>query len=614
MLYMKLVYNKKAVDPFYYIQTGARIGKKVKTLTIAKLGRHSELINKGIADPLAYAKNELSKYQKQYDMSKNNPESTFSITTNSKALPLSNELVPKSNLLNIGYIYLQNIYNNLKLNDFFNNISKNMNYTFNANDINRFLIFDRILDPKSKLQTIKSLGNYFEQPNFSHQQTLRFMDILANNYDSYLNHLYDNSANVIKRDTSICYYDCTNYYFEIEQCDNDVIDEITSEKLPGMRRYGPSKEHRPNPIVEMGLFMDRQGIPLSMGIFPGNTNEQKTAISVERKLIKSLKNKEIIYCADAGLGSASIRLFNDLGGRAFIVAQSIKKLSENLQKEVFEDTNYKLLSNNSLKSIKEMKEFDIQSNLAVYNDKIYKIIEADNLVDLGLYDEKICKNGKIKKVKSKGKLKQRIIVTFSRKMFEYQRNIRNAQIERAKSILETNSVEKRKKGPNDVMRFIKNTSNTNYEIDIEKIAEEEKYDGFYALATNLMDEDVKEIININSNRYKIEDCFRILKTNFETRPVYHRLENRIIAHFMICYTALLIYRLLENKLLKHGYHFTINDILNTLKKLNVTLKGFNYEALYDNSIIVQALNDTFDINLGYDCFSYKNLNNFFKKI
>ena len=204
--------------------------------------------------------------------------------------------------------------------------------------------------------------------------------------------------------------------------------------------------------------------------------------------------------------------------------------------------------------------------------------------------------------------------SLSRKMFEYQRNIRNAQIERAKSILETNSVEKRKKGPNDVMRFIKNTSDTNYEIDIEKIAEEEKYDGFYALATNLMDEDVKEIININSNRYKIEDCFRILKTNFETRPVYHRLENRIIAHFMICYTALLIYRLLENKLLKHGYHFTINDILNTLKKLNVTLKGFNYETLYDNSIIVQALNDTFDINLGYDCFSYKNLNNFFKKI
>ena len=182
-----------------------------------------------------------------------------------------------------------------------------------------------------------------------------------------------------------------------------------------------------------------------------------------------------------------------------------------------------------------MKEFDIlnENNLTLYKDKIYKIIETDNLVDLGLYEEKATKNGKVRNVRSKAKLKQRIIITFSRKMFEYQRSIRNSQIERAKAILETNSVEKRKKGPNDVMRFIKNTSNTKYEIDVEKIAEEEKYDGFYALATNLMDEDVKEIININSNRYKIEDCFRILKTNFDARPVYHRLENRIVAHFMV---------------------------------------------------------------------------------
>ena len=613
---MKLVYNKKSDDPFYYIQTGARIGKKVKTLTVARLGRHSDLIKKGIKDPLTYAKDELARYQKEYDDAKDNPKSTFSITVNSKTLPVSNELVPKSNLLNIGYIYLQNIYNNLKLKDFFTNISKNKNYTFNANDINRFLVFDRILDPKSKLQTVKYLGNYFEQPIFSHQQALRFMDVLVNNYDSYLSHLYDNSANIVKRDTTVCYYDCTNYYFEIEQYDKDFIDELTGETVSGMRRYGPSKEHRPNPIVQMGLFMDKQGIPLTMGIFSGNTNEQKTAVSVEQKLIKSLKNKKIIYCADAGLGSASIRLFNDLGGRAFIVTQSIKKLSQELQNEIFDDKNYKLLSNNSLKSIKEMKEFDIQNenNLTLYKDKIYKVIETDSLVDLGLYEEKVTKNGKVRNIKSKGKLKQRIIVTFSRKMYEYQRSIRNSQIERAKAILETNSVEKRKKGPNDVMRFIKSTSNTNYEIDIERIAEEEKYDGFYALATNLMDEDVKEIININSNRYKIEDCFRILKTNFDARPVYHRLENRIVAHFMVCYTALLIYRLLENKLLEHGYHFTINDILSTLKRLNVSLKGINYEALYDNSIILNALNDTFNINIGYDCFSYKNLNKIFKKI
>ncbi len=494
--------------------------------------------------------------------------------------------------------------------DFFNNISKDRKYVFNANDINRFLTFDRILAPKSKYAALGDLANFYENLDFTYHDILRFMDVLADNYDSYLSHLYENSDNIVKRDTSICYYDCTNYYFEIEQSDDDIIDETTGDIIPGFRKYGISKEHRPNPIVQMGLFMDKHGIPLTMSLFPGNVNEQKTAISVERKLIKSLKNKKIIYCADAGLSSASIRLFNDLGGRAFIVAQSIKKLSAELQDKIFNDDGYKLLSDDSLKTISDMKTFNIhdENNSKLYNDKIYKIIEVDSLVDLGLFEEKTLSNGKTKIVKSNSNLKQRIIVTFSRKMYEYQRNIRNNQIERAKAILKSNNVEARKKGPNDVMRFIKNTSKTNYEIDETKIAEEEKFDGFYALATNIFDENVKDIININANRYKIEDCFRILKTNFEARPVYHRLENRITAHFMICYTALLIYRLLENKLLEKKYHFTINDIITTLKNMNVCLKGFNYETLYNNSIILEALNDTFNIDLAYEKFSPKYLN------
>lgn len=607
---MKLVYDKKAKDPFYYIQTGARVGKKVKTLTVAKLGRHSDLISRGIDDPLEYAKKELAKYQKEYDKSKDNPEITYTLSFNSKRLSATDDLASKSTLLNIGYFYLQKIYSDLKLKDFFNNISKDRKYVFNANDINRFLTFDRILAPKSKYAALGDLANFYENLDFAYHDILRFMDVLADNYDSYLSHLYENSDNIVKRDTSICYYDCTNYYFEIEQSDDDIIDETTGDIIPGFRRYGISKEHRPNPIVQMGLFMDKHGIPLTMSLFPGNVNEQKTAISVERKLIKSLKNKKIIYCADAGLSSASIRLFNDLGGRAFIVAQSIKKLSAELQDKIFNDDGYKLLSDDSLKTISDMKTFNIhdENNSKLYNDKIYKIIEVDSLVDLGLFEEKTLSNGKTKIVKSNSNLKQRIIVTFSRKMYEYQRNIRNNQIERAKAILKSNNVEARKKGPNDVMRFIKNTSKTNYEIDETKIAEEEKFDGFYALATNIFDENVKDIININANRYKIEDCFRILKTNFEARPVYHRLENRITAHFIICYTALLIYRLLENKLLEKKYHFTINDIITTLKNMNVCLKGFNYETLYNNSIILEALNDTFNIDLAYEKFSPKYLN------
>ena len=272
-----------------------------------------------------------------------------------------------------------------------------------------------------------------------------------------------------------------------------------------------------------------------------------------------LKGQKFIYCKDAGLGSASIRLFNSMGGKAFIVTQSIKKLSEDLQEDFLKDEGFKLVSSDENITIHELKTFYKydENKKELYNDKAYKSILVDSNVDLGLYEEKICKNGKKRKVKSEAKLEQRIIITYSRKMAEYQKNIRNKQIERAKVLISKGKDDIRK-GPNDIARFIKNSKEEKniYVLDEEKIANEEKYDGFYALATNLLEDSVKDIVLINSQRYKIEDCFRILKTNFDARPVYHRLDPRIVAHFMICYTALLIYRLLEVKLKEKGYNFT----------------------------------------------------------
>lgn len=240
------------------------------------------------------------------------------------------ENTSKSLSSNIGYFYLQYFYSKLKIKNLLNDISKDRKFNFNLNDITRFLVFDKILYPKSKLATVNNLNFYYEKPEFSHQNVLRAMDVLSDNYDLFLNHLFTESNNIVKRDTSVCYYDCTNYYFEIESPDEQCFDDVTGEYLYGLRQYGPSKEHRPNPIVEMGLFMDKDGIPITMGLFPGNMNEQKTVANLETKMIKSLNNKKLIYCGDAGLGSASIRTFNDMGGRAFIVTQSIKKLSESL--------------------------------------------------------------------------------------------------------------------------------------------------------------------------------------------------------------------------------------------------------------------------------------------
>lgn len=610
---MKIWYDRKSKDPSYFVQQGIRNGKKVTTKNIFKIGKHSELLAQGHADPLAYAKEVVEEYNKKMKSEKVDLEIT--IDFNKKLIP-SDNVASKSSLLNIGYFFLQDIYSKLNLKDFIKNITKDKKITYNLNDITRFLTFDRILNPRSKLAAVNNLDFFYEKPSFSHQNVLRGMDILADHYDSYLQHLFENSNTIVKRDTSICYYDCTNYYFEIETADEPYYDEVTGEYLYGLRQYGPSKEHRPNPIVEMGLFMDKDGIPLTMGLYPGNMNEQKTVHELETKLIKTLKNKRLIYCGDAGLGSASIRAFNDMGGRAFIVTQSIKKLSEELQNDIFNDTGYKLLSNNSCVTLKHMKSFNKfdENNISLYQDKAYKEIIVDSNIDLGLFEEKIFKNGNTKIVKSKANLKQKIIITYSRKMAEYQKNIRNKQIERAKALL-ARGVDDIRKGPNDIARFIKSTNKTLYTLDQDRIDLEEKYDGFYAIATNLLEDDPKDIIEINSQRYKIEDCFRVLKTNFNGRPVHHRLDNRIVAHFMICYTALLIYRLLEKQLKDKKYDFTINEILTTLKNMNVSNRdGLFYEAEFTSSKVCTALNDLFNFGLDKKYYQNSELTKLVKKI
>ena len=612
--YMKIYYDKRAKDPIYYAQQGFRNGKKTTTRNVAKIGKHSDLL-KITDDPLAYAKEQIQKYN---DELMNNKVSMEVVIDFDEKIKSSNDLVSSSNQLNIGYFVLQKIYHDLKISSFFRNVTSDSKITFDPDQVNRFLTYARILEPDSKLGTYDLLHRYYEKPDFEYVHMLRTMDILEQNYDEYICHLFKHSNAIVPRDTSVCYFDCTNYYFEIECDDEDYVDEVTGEILKGLRKYGPSKEHRPNPIVEMGLFMDSRGIPISMCINSGSDNEQTCAIPLEKKLAQMLDGKKFIYCADAGLGSLNIRKFNSMGGRSFIVTQSIKKLSDTLKKAVFNDYDYRLLSNDRPVMIEDMKAFDKKDkkNLELYNDSAYKIVEADKAVDLGLYEEKVLKNGKTKKVKSKAIVKQRLIITFSRKMMEYQRYIRNKQIERAKRLLASQDPESIKKGPHDVTRFIRRSSASksgdkvtdSYYIDQSVIEEEEKYDGYYAIATNL-DDDAKAIIEISNKRYKIEDCFRVMKTNFSARPVHHRNRERIIAHFMICYTALLIYRLLEAKLDDYGTHFTTDNIIKTLKNMEVVnVRDMYYQSTYNGSQVLTALNAVFDLALDKQNYQPKDLN------
>lgn len=618
---MKLNYDKKSKDPTYFIQMGIRNGKKTTTKNVARIGKHSELL-KITDDPLTYAKEQVKKYNEEYNEKK---KVSLDLKIDfAQKLKASNDIESKSTNSNIGYFFLQQIYHDLKIKSFFDKITADTKIKFDPNLVNRFLTVARIISPDSKLGTSQNLNYFYEKPEFDYVHILRTMDILADHYDEYITHLFEKSCDVIKRDTSVCFYDCSNYYFEIEDNDEDYVDEVTGEIIKGLRKYGISKEHRPNPIVEMGLFMDRDGIPLSMCITSGSDNEQTTAIPLEKKLTEMFKRKKFIYCADAGLGSLNIRNFNSMGGRAFIVTQSIKKLSDVMKKAVFSDIDYQLLSDNSSITLKQMKSFDKtdEKNLRLYNDKAYKIIQADKAFDCGLYEEKICKNGVVRKVKSKTIIPQKIIITFSRKMMEYQRYIRNRQIERAKKILKNLDPDTYKKGPNDVTRFIKRKSKTTsgeevtelYEIDQSVIEEEEKYDGFYAIATNL-DDPAKDIIEISSNRYKIEDCFRVLKTNLSARPVFHQKRERIISHFLICYTALLIYRILEKKLNTNNTHFTTENIIETLRNMNVAnIEDMCYMSTYTCSQVVTELNAVINLGLDKKYYQPKDLNKKIKEI
>ena len=612
---MKLWYDKKSKDPTYFIQRGIRNGKKTTTKNVVRIGKHSELL-KTTADPLAYALDEVKRYNEEL---KNNKSVAldFKFDFNEK-ITYQDDLVSKSKLLNIGYFFLQQIYHDLKIGAFFKNIIKDTRIQFDPNLVNRFLTYSRILNPDSKLGTHQNLVSFYEQPTFGYEHILRTLDIMYNHYDEYISHLYDASTKLIKRDTSVCFFDCSNYYFEIESNDEDYIDPVTGEVTKGLRKYGVSKEHRPNPIVQMGLFMDKDGIPLSMCITSGSDNEQTTAIPLEQKLITMFKGKKFIYCADAGLGSLNIRNFNSMGGRAFIVTQSIKMLSNTLKEAIFSDIDYRLLSNDKPATIQQMKDFDRfdKVNAELYDDRIYKIIPADKAFDLGLYEEKACKNGTIKKVKSKAVVPQKIIVSFSRKMMEYQRFIRNRQIERAKKLLTKLDPQTYKKGANDITRFIKRTTSTCsgekavdiYELDQEAINEEEKYDGFYAVATNLEDS-AKYILEISSNRYKIEDCFRIMKSNFSARPVFHQNRERIVAHFMVCYTSLLIYRILEKKLDIYGTHFTVDNVIETLNNMQVAnLEDVCYMSTYYNSQVLMSLNAILELELDKKYYQPKDLN------
>lgn len=487
---------------------------------------------------------------------------------------------------NVGYLFLEKLYNELNIKSICDSISLKYKFQFDLNEILSYLVFARIIYPSSKLETFKQCQNFIETPKFKLHDEYRALSYIAKNMDFIQEQLFNNSKNIIKRNSNVIYYDCTNYFFDIE-----VEDDL--------RKYGISKEHRPNPIVGMGLFMDGDGLPLSCNIYPGNQNEQKTLIPEETKIVNNFKldSTKMILCTDAGLASNEIKKFNIKDNRGFVITQSLKKLKDEYKNQVFDKSGWRIP--NDLKNIYNLEDIENNEELKekYYETIFYKIIETET--------------------KS---VKQDLIVTFCFKYFDYNRNIRNNQIERARKSIETNNVTRKGKNQNDYRRFIDSLNstdngeiaeNTNYFINEELIKEESKYDGYYALTTNLIG-DISEIFKIVKGRWEIEESFRIMKSDFLARPINLSREDRIKAHFMTCFISLFIYRLLEKKL---DYKYTTSEILKTLRNMNMLeQKGLGFEPEYERTSLTDELHDLFNFNTDLEIISYKKMKKIFNNI
>ncbi|MBR3595850.1 MAG: IS1634 family transposase [Clostridia bacterium] len=566
---MRLGWAKKGNSISYYVHKTIRVDGKNKSLVIKRLGSEKFICETyGVTDAKAWAKEQV----RLMNEAENEESATFAIELCSATDLVLND----QRRFNGGYLFLQDVYYELGLDKICRAISARHAFDFDLNDILSKLIYTRILFPSSKKSSFEEAKRFIEQPSFELHDIYRALSVIAGESDYIQSRLFKNSAAVSDRRTGVIYYDCTNFYFEIEQAEDD-------------KQYGPGKEHRPLPIVEMGLFMDTDGIPIAFGIYPGNENEQNTMIPLEKKMLEKFDLSEFVVCTDAGLSSASNRHFNNYdkedGFRAFITTQSLKKLKGHLKDWALAPTGWSL-DGDASETTYDIRDLDNSAD----RDKIFyksRWIKEKSTIRT--------ENGGTKTIE----IEQQLIVSYSIKYRDYLRSIRNGQIERARKMVENGETSTGRKRPNDPKRFIKTDHATadgeaadvsaSY-IDQAAIDNEEQYDGFYAVCTNL-DDDVKNIVKVNQRRWEIEECFRIMKSDFEARPVYVKRQDRILAHFITCFIALIVYRYLEKKL---GNKYTITEILSTLQKMEfVKHEGMGYQPIYTRTELTDALHDAF---------------------
>ena len=558
------IVKSKNAEQLYIIKSIRKDGKAT-TRIMKKLGTMASLLPKFDNDRdkvITWAKDEAKKMTEAEEQGCMSVDVTF---TEDSQLDLG-----KQSSFNIGYLFPEMVYHQLKLDKICRDISLQHKISYNLSDVLKMLVTTRLIAPASKLSSFEYASNFLQQPTFDLQHVYRSLDVLSQHSDELQAAVYENSQNLIDRNKEVLFYDCTNYLFEIEEGRGDA-------------QYGKSKEHRPNPIVQMGLFLDGDGFPLCFSMFPGNQNEQPTLKPLEKKILRDFNLSEFIVCTDAGLASTENRKFNAISGRAFIVTQSMKMLKSFLREWALDSDGWHLNGSNQVYNINEIDEH-------VHRNSIF-------------YKERwINENG----------LEQRLIVSYSIKERDYQKAIRERQVARAEKIV-SDGFRAANRNQNSPKRFVAETDVTPggevadkkiLSLDEEKIEKESMYDGFYAVCTTL-EKDINEIIHINKMRWQIEAAFRTMKSEFKARPVYLRNDDRINAHFLTCFLSLLILKIIEKKV---GNKYSEEQVLHTLRDMSVyRLRDIGYLSSYTRTEITDALHDAFGFRTDSEFISGKTM-------
>lgn len=590
---MRLKYNQTSKGKCYYvIRSVYRDGKNTSEI-YEKLGYPEDIMRSyNCVDPDKWMQEHLKELNELEQAEK---MIRVLVPYNSAAL------IPKGKKqsFNVGYLFLQQIYYGLCLDLICSHISKRHAFQYDMNSILSRLVYGRILFPSSKLSTCKQSKDLLEPPQFEYHQMQRALSVIATESDSIQSELYKFSSQIIPRKTGVLYYDCTNFYFETEEEDN-IPNLEADEKDVAARKYGISKQHQPSPLVQMGLFMDYSGIPLAICINRGNKNEQQTLIPLEEKIMQDFELSRFVVCTDAGLASEANRKFNNFGERSFVTTVSVKMMARKLQEWCLDPEGWHLEGSETIYNIDHLEDSE-QEREENFGKTFYKQKYIEG------YDEE-----------RDIPFNQTLIVTYSLKYRDYLRRKRDAQVERARKAIDAGSSALEKKNANDYRRFVKKTATDkkgknvkiNYSIDDDEINKEKKFDGFYAVETNL-DDDIPEILKINHGRWEIEESFRIMKDDFLSRPAYVSRNDRIKAHFMTCFIALLVYRILERKL---GNKFTCEEIISTLRDMRMTkAQDVGYAPSYTRTDLTDILHETAGFRTDYEIVREKAMKGVIRK-